>query len=384
MLKEKFLQQLQEEAAGGSVGAGSIAVVQGSLLSNLAKRSLAKAPKPETLKLNDDTSFKTQNKKQRQTLKQLLAKISKFTESLEPNDASSIMDKLRGMERDNATVAQDVVVFGLEDDNGNVVKVSIPTDQSGDFEVELRDQIKLNNGEGQPAIEIAELLYTLKDRFDIVNVEWSDIEENEEQLPDEDQIEADAEANAELDTEMVPDEEVDNSEAEQAESLLGQIITMMKADAQARQTEAEAKKAEAEAKKAQAAAKAAYAKVRQEEQILDMEDHEKAQKEENKEAKKLAKLAKWRHEISNGSLDNDEILPGSDIETDPEYAFSVHDDDDDEEIDIRVKKEENNEQSLPAATAAWRDKIPSPIPQGSKGTSAEFMNVLLNRLKGDR
>lgn len=393
MLKDKWKQKLDEEAAGGSVGAGAVAGVHSSLFSGIARRNAhTNAPKVTKLELNaqnefNDSEFNKQMRAQRRTLKKAFDRLSSVREGVDFSDSESIIDKLKGIERDNSSQhQQDMVIFGLDDIEGNIVKVSIPKDQAADFETELRDHIKMGHGEGDDQIEIAELLYQLKDRFDILDVDWGEIEENEEQMPDGEADalaldgEADLAAADELDMSAPP--EGDN--VEDVTSLLTQVISMMKADAKARETEAEAKKAEAEVKKAQAAAKQAYAKVRQEEQILDMEDYESAEKVEARETKRLAKLAKWRHEISNGALDSKDLMPGSDIEDDPEYEFSVHDDFDDDGEEVKVNfsaREENNEVVKPSPQISYGKQLTAPIVPGAKGTTAEFMTALLTRLK---
>ena len=80
------------------------------------------------------------------------------------------------------------------------------------------------------------------------------------------------------------------------ESALQQVIDMLKADAEARKAESEARAKEAEARTAEANAASASAKVKQEEQVLDMESYNKQKKEEKDETKRLADLAKWKHD----------------------------------------------------------------------------------------
>ena len=55
----------------------------------------------------------------------------------------------------------------------------------------------------------------------------------------------------------------------------------------------------AKAEQAKYAAQAASAKVKQEEEVLDMESYYDAKNQEKKEAKKLAQLAQWKHDMSN-------------------------------------------------------------------------------------
>jgi len=82
--------------------------------------------------------------------------------------------------------------------------------------------------------------------------------------------------------------------------LLTQVIDMMKADAEARKAEARAREAEAKTKEADSVVAQSLARVKQEEQYLDMETYNKARKDEDREAKRLAQLAKWKHSMSQG------------------------------------------------------------------------------------
>jgi hypothetical protein len=58
-----------------------------------------------------------------------------------------------------------------------------------------------------------------------------------------------------------------------------------------------------------------YAKVKQEEQILDMEAHDKQQKGAEKEAKRLAKLAKWKHDMEKDEGTSFDETPEVDLDS---------------------------------------------------------------------
>ena len=118
----------------------------------------------------------------------------------------------------------------------------------------------------------------------------------------------------ELGGEAMPGDEmpVGGTDTGKVEDLLTQVIDMMKADADARKAEAQAREAEAKTKQANAAREQAMARVKQEEQFLDMDEYNKNQKAKEKEAKRLAQLAKWKHD-----MDNNEELPAQE----PQYDF---------------------------------------------------------------
>lgn len=252
-------------------------------------------------------------------------------------DAADVVSKLDAAEK-KAKLEKDTVTFGLENENGGLVRVYVRADQGDEFEQALSQLLASsdnNNDNENTSMEIAEVLFKLKDKFDIVDVNWGDIPEDEEQeqtvggeagaagaapagaaggLPaapgggaapggapgQENPIDqAAAEEGGEGEEPEKGEGEMTAGDEGEAKSALDSVIDMMKADAKAKQAEAEARAAEARAKEAEWTAKAAAAKVKQEEEVLDMETHEKEQKDIDKEAKRLAKLAKYRHDKAN-------------------------------------------------------------------------------------
>lgn len=225
---------------------------------------------------------------------------------------------------------QDVVGFALENDDGSLVKVFVKRDQAEEFEVALSKE--LYNAE-QDGIEIAEMLFNLRQHFDIMDVEWGEnsIPEDEEQTDvklnkdddESDDTDEDDDADEDLDSIGDEDDQMDdlgNEDTDDLDSLglddetmpapdststgqedivaaLGKVLDMLKADAEARQAEAKAKSAEAEVKIAQEANKAASMRAAQEEEVLDMEDYNKRQDEEKKMADTRDKLIKYRHDL---------------------------------------------------------------------------------------
>jgi hypothetical protein len=222
---------------------------------------------------------------------------------------SDVISKLNAAEK-KAEIGKDTIPFGLEDENGQIVKVYVAAGQADDFEIALSTMLANadndnNSDDVTDSTEIAEVLFKLKDKFEIINVEWPTIEgdEEEEQNPEQ---EMESDPNAEelgVDTETDPDAEgdleTDITGEEDAKTALQQVIDVLKADAEAKKAEAEAREAEAKQKEAEASAQSAASKVKQEEQILDMESYYKNKKEKEKEAGTLAKLAKWKHEIAS-------------------------------------------------------------------------------------
>lgn len=245
-------------------------------------------------------------------------------------DPSDVLSKLRSAEKQTDT-EDDTVPFGLEDEDGKVVKVFVRADQANEFESTLASMLAGEDDDGDnddetDSTEIAEVLFQLKDKFDIIDVQWPEIEGDEDEEQEVAGGEMGAEGGAPAEGGMgeegemggeggdlgleggeggeddlgLGDEEGDDEmdmEAEGgAESTLQQVIDMMKADAEARKAESEARAKEAEARTAEANANAASSKVQQEEQVLDAEAYEKRQKDERGETERLAKIARMKHD----------------------------------------------------------------------------------------
>lgn len=305
---------VKEMAASGSTSAGAVANVPGSLFGGGVVDA----------------------KKSRRKQFKMMRRISTFPslkESLGVDlgksdfDASDVISKLDAAEK-KMKVDKDTTAFGMEDEEGNLVKVFVKTDQAEEFENTLAALLAgadEDDDDRNSAVEIAEILYQLKDKFEIVDVEWPTIEGDEEeeqemegepaeggegeaedpemeadqQKPEgEDQAGAmDDELEGGLEGDMEGGDELGGGE-EAAASALTQVIDAMKADSQAREAEAKAKEAEANAREAEASSKSAAHKVSQEEQVLDMEAYNSDKKDQDKESKTLAQLAKYKHDLA--------------------------------------------------------------------------------------
>lgn len=196
--------------------------------------------------------------------------------------------------------------FGLQDSNGQVILVYVASDQAEDFEQALG--MALANMDEGTSPEIAEVLFNLHDRFNIINVEWPTIQgDEEEEATDDSEFEDGEDQPMDDEDQPMDDEEdqpMDSMNGEEApQETLDAILSMMSADAEAKRQEALARAAEARAREAEAAAKIADGKLRAEEEVADMEAFYDAKNEEQKEAKKLAKLAKYRHEVKTDDME---------------------------------------------------------------------------------
>lgn len=277
---------LKETAAAGSTSAGDVAGGHGSLFGG---------------GLVDLEQTKKKKRKMMRRLSSIY--VNEAINNEENFNAADVIAKLDAAEKKANT--EDTVPFGLEDEEGNIIKVYVKAEQAEEFEDALASLLAGNDenddDENTPS-EIAEILFNLKDKFDIIDVDWGVIEGDEqEEMEDPNALGSEEDPNAMGDEELGLEDEGALADEEAAKSALQQVIDMMKADADAKKAEAEARTAEARAKEAETAARVAAVKVKQEEEILDMETHEKRQKEEAKEAQQLAKLAKYKHDQANAA-----------------------------------------------------------------------------------
>ena len=322
LLKE-LVKNLNETATGGVTSAHSVAAAPGGLFrGGMVDRTTKRFNKVSRLPKD---SFKS-TIKNRNAWKWRI--IGEMVQDENTFDASDVMSKLDAAEK-QSRLDQDTVPFGMEDEDGNIVKVYVRAEQADEFETALGAMLSGEDMEGDQdeetdAVEIAEVLFQLKDKFDIVDVEWpeieGDVEEEQEMaggaegapggeaggLPggegegggEAGGLEgAEGEGGEGLEDLEGEEGEGDEMEAEGgAEGALQDVIDMLKADAEARKAEAEARAKEAEAKAAEAHAQAAASKVSQEEQVLDMEQFNKSKKEEENETKRLAQMTKYKHD----------------------------------------------------------------------------------------
>ncbi len=308
----ELIKKINEDAVGaGDVGASAM-----PLFAQFVRREQPAGksiPKPIVIKYGKSAVKKKAKpaKKEPFTTLGLKEAVAHFYENINGEDAeavapdfdaSEVTAKLKSLEQRDSEDFRDTVAFGLEDDDGNVVRVRIKHDQAPEFEKALQAFMSDAN-EDEELPEIAELLFKLKDQFDIVDVEWPEIEEDEEegQVLDNGEMPQGDDAGLAGDPGLEGDGLGDAPPAEPAVTdLLTQVIDMMKADADARKADARAREAEAKNREAEAAISQAQNRVKHEEELLDMDTYNKNKKEQEKESKRLAQLAQWRREVGDG------------------------------------------------------------------------------------
>jgi hypothetical protein len=318
-----LLKQVLEDMGGAVTASSDCAGSRGVLFGSPMKRKIDK-PNTKVKRVKFNKAFKTESFLE-SALKKLLAE--------EEFNSLDVISKLqyaeKNVERDTKSVA-----FGLEDKNGDVVKVYIDTSQAHEFEIALQRELKQEDQR-----DIAEILFELRNKFNIMHVTWPTVPEDEEvdmklqpkdgdagkegdldgvDLPTEDGESKDGKdgksKDDELDLAMDPENGAADSGSTDVDSLKGmmdKIIDMLKSDSEARQAESNAKAKEAQAREAEAAAKIADTKVKSEEEVLSAENFYKQQQTDKKESQKLGRLAAYRQAMAQKKYTND--FDGSDV-----------------------------------------------------------------------
>lgn len=281
----KFIDFLQED---GEICTANVAGARGSLFGGVIKQ----------------TAKGTKFKKNR--------KIKKLSEDVKSNTFAStdVISKLDDAEKHNE-MKKNTVAYGIEDSDGNVTKVYIDKEQDEEFKHALGELLQ-----DDEHTDVAEILFNLRNSFDIKHVVWPKLPEDEEvdnkldnpegAAPEGENPEDTTKGAAGEDTlpggeggdNMAPPEDIGGNDNQ---SILLKVIDMLRADADAKAAESNAKAKEAEAEQARLSIQMTNMKVKNEEDMLRAEEHFKKQSESKKEEDRLAKLAKYRNEINTNA-----------------------------------------------------------------------------------
>jgi hypothetical protein len=316
--------------ASGSVGTGAVAAYPNRMFKRpkMLRRRKAVGNVPAIQYHNESTS--SHNLKE-SFMRKLLTEFAPGVNKFNPSDVHS---KLDASEK-RLDFQRNSVPFGLKDETGQIVVVYVRPDQADDFENVVAAE--LNRTDSTPS-EIAELLFNLRGRFDILHAEWPNIPEDAEEpaggatagvpgaaggapgaAPGAEgapggQPGADAGALPNLggDAGGAPGGDMSGmgdmgmgapgGEGE-AGSALDKVIDMLKADIEARKAEADARKAQANADEAKYAAQIANDKIRSEQEVMDAKGYYDTRKKDENEAKKLMLLAKYRTDAAREAED---------------------------------------------------------------------------------
>lgn len=155
--------KLNETVSVGAIGAGAIAVSFDG-----------KTGKPLSFK---DFIKKWQVGNGSKTFKP----VKNFQISLKENfDLQDVLSRLSGMEPKGDFGVSDNTTYGVEDDEGNIMKVTVPKNQADEFEAHLAHTLADMKDPGMlgsenKSVSMAELLFKLKDKFTIIDVDFPNI-----------------------------------------------------------------------------------------------------------------------------------------------------------------------------------------------------------------
>lgn len=312
MESKKKAKPVSENAAGGAVGAGAIAAYPSRMFAQpkmlRRRKTVGRVP---VIKYHNESADVF-------NLKESLihSLITEFAPGVNKFSPSDVQSKLDSAEK-RLDFQRNSVPFGLKDETGQIVVVYVRPDQADDFENIVAAE--LNRTDSTPS-EIAELLFNLRGRFDILHAEWPNIPEDQEE-PAAGAAGAGAaagqppagDASAELpnlgaeggvpETGGMPDMGGAEGGMGGESSVLDKVIDMLTADIEARKAESEARKAQANADEAKYAAQIANDKIRSEQDVLNAKSYYDTKKKDQDEAKKLALLARFRSDSGREAED---------------------------------------------------------------------------------
>lgn len=301
------LSTILEDAAAGSTGAASIAGNPFTHSSAVKRRRVA-TNKVQKLKINESAIS---------TFDVSTAILFEFDGAVGSNGGTGLSaDKNAKIVADvndkvsNATKRAEVddktltSTFGLQDGDGKVIKVTVKRDQAEDFETRLNAILS----DADNPKEIAEVLYMLKQDYEIVDVEWDEAiaedEEPESEEGGEDDLALDGEegddtGDGELDLDgeegdLGGEDESSPDMQQSTVQLLQQVIDLLKSETGVRTANADVAKAKAETELQDIETQKQDAEISREQEVADMEGFEEEEKERKKNERLVQRLAKYR------------------------------------------------------------------------------------------
>lgn len=335
------MKKLKETAAGGSTAAHSIAVrTDGNRIGGMQSRPLGL----KDFMVQFYSKVNNRNKFHTVKLESSISNMEKLTEASDhPFQYTDALSKFKGAEMDGEYDQRDTVSFGIEDDSGAFMKITVPLVQAEKFETrvaqalaEVQEFKKTGRGEDK---SLAELLYELKDQFTIVSAEFPTIpkdaiynasqideqpetnddedvdfdpEEGDEESGDEfgdaedvdagDEVEGDEEMD--LDDEEIGDDFDEESAGTDKEELLQSVLSMIKSNNEKEIAEYRAEEEKAKARQAELAMKSAQQTQAEQEQMVAAQAEMEAHKDAEKKAKEMADMVKFKYKKKKGLMDS--------------------------------------------------------------------------------
>jgi hypothetical protein len=318
-----MVKKINETASAGAMGGGSIAVK--------TSRGFGEKNSPQKLIdfLKDFFNRNTTKLDYKPVTDMIPKKINKLYES---TDISDVFATLKNSEY-KSVERKDTVVFGIEDDDGNIMRITLPSEQGNEFEIRVSKELAeiedfKKSGHVGKNMSMAELLYELKKEFDILDVDFpkipSDVIYNEKntttsveevqddfnqdenleksddmEMQDMDDMNGAPDGSDMQDMDDMEDDSVEDFEEPQgnsAESILASVMATLKAQADAEKAKADAEAEKAKAQQAEYSSKIASMEMDKQQQMMEIEAEMDAQKEKEKEAKKMADIARHNYQ----------------------------------------------------------------------------------------
>lgn len=302
-------KKINETAAAGSIGAHSVAVRHDRMGAMQTRMSLKDFMLKFHSGLTNRYKFHAVN---------MEGSIKSITESSKfPYQVDDAVSRLKGMEMTSDRTDKDIVTYGIEDDDGVMMKITVPLEQGEDFErqvaqalADVLDYKKTGKGEDK---SLAELLYELKDQFTIISAEFPIVpkdavynaDEVTEGLPDEDDLDdvddidaLDGEEKLDGEEEFDPEDEELGDEFEGGDSkedLLTSVLGMLKSQNEKEVAQANAEAEKARAKQAELALQASTHEMQTAEDAIASQAEMEAEKDKEKRAKDMADIAKFNY-----------------------------------------------------------------------------------------
>ena len=180
---------LFENAGGGAVSASGIAAFPGRMQLGMNTRNISPLSQKikrsplqgiNTFKWKYIDSSKKSHIMNKLSFKQFNSKHLEESEGPAGSyyDEQDVISKLKDAEK-QAEHRDNTTGFVLEDEEGGIVKVYVKNEEAQNFETSLAAMM---NDSANSDAEIAEILFELRKKFTIVDVEWPTIEEDEEEM----------------------------------------------------------------------------------------------------------------------------------------------------------------------------------------------------------
>ncbi len=332
------MANINETAAAGSTSAGSIATVPSNRLGGMQTRMNLK-----DFMLKFYSGVTNRNKYGPLKLEGSIVAIEES--AAHPYQLDDATSRLKNMQKQGEHDETDMVTYGIKDDTGNIMLISVPLEQGEEIErrvaqalADVMDFKKTGKGENK---SLAELLYELKDEFDIIDAQFPNIPKDsvynadeisnslpeaegddmgsndeigddmgdEDPMGDDDPNAPDTAGEDDLDGEpdmdgMGSDDEDEVGDdfegGEDKESLLISVLGMLKSQNEKEIAQANAEEEKAKAEQAKLAAASSKDQMVQQEEMVAAQAELDAQKDKEKKAKEMAELAKFNYKKKNG------------------------------------------------------------------------------------